>query len=215
MGGDGLAPRTGLISAAFKALPVVALGEQPFIKAQPAPLLAVLSRERVERVLAAGGVEDHVVGETCRIDAAAWATGLDDVNDNVGLRKTSSRGRQPLEGTQAPGTEADNANSGHGNSKGGGGDGNICIFSSPTHEQAATSGRSSRFGDCPGEGPAGCVGAGLVELRAASRCEERPARVLAQHPSRIAQGEPRLAVFILEEPARQSRVPAGTTHRLT
>jgi hypothetical protein len=68
--------------------------------------------------------------------------------------------------------------------------------------------------DCPGEGPGGCVGAGLVELRAASCCEERPARVLAQHPSRIAQGEPRLAVFILEEPARQSRVPAGTTHRL-
>jgi hypothetical protein len=118
MGADGGAPGPGLPCPALEALPVVALGLQPLIKTQPMPLLAVLSRERVERVLATRSVEDHVVGERRGVDATAGTAGLDDVNVDVGVGKTRGRGGQPLEGAQPPGTEADNANAGHGNSKG-------------------------------------------------------------------------------------------------
>ena len=75
-----------------------------------------------------------MVRQRGRVEAAAGTAGFDDMDVDMGLGVAPGGGGQPLKGAQAPGTKADDANAGHGNSKGPC-RGSVYIFSTPVHVQ--------------------------------------------------------------------------------
>ena len=91
------------------AYPPVSAVAHPVVESDPVARLVALGRERIQRELATGGVEQQVVGLGHVVDPRAGRPGLDHMHFDLEPRAQALAGGRddPLQGAGSPGAKSD------------------------------------------------------------------------------------------------------------